>query len=156
MILLPDNPSIHSVSQFNLMVRLSGSAPMRVRDALFVTDQLVRHGCYDLASRVIDRLAGAGHRNETLNVRLDGLAMAAERVRDVLGLDAMLADSSKIERLLSFNSCIFGSMTTPKRLAIVYSTAWNNFDVSFPFLHCLIASHADCIIYVKNPERGMY
>jgi pimeloyl-ACP methyl ester carboxylesterase len=84
------------------------------------------------------------------------LAKAAEQVRAIPGLDTMLADSCKVEKLLSFKSCIFGAGGGSNRLVIVYSTAWNNFDISFPFLHCLIASHADCIIYVKNQGRGMY
>jgi len=156
MILHPDNPAIHSVWQFNRLVRLSRSVKLRVRDALFTADQLVRHGCYDLACRVIDSVAARGHRNETLILRLERLAKAAERVRAISGLDAMLADSCKVEKLLSFNSSIVGAGRASNRLVIVYSTAWNNFEISFPFLHCLIARHADCIVYVKNPERGMY
>jgi hypothetical protein len=155
-ILHPDNPEIHSVSQFNHLAHLSGSVTLGVRDALFTADQLIRHGCYDRACRVIDSVAACGYRNETLNRRLEMLAKAAEQVRAIAGLDAVLTDSCMVKKLLSFRSCILGAGGAPNRLVIVYSTAWNNFDISFPFLHGLIASRADCIVYVKNPRRGMY
>ncbi len=150
------DPSIHSLSQFHLLVHPPGSSKPRLRDHLFAANQLVRHGCYDRACCVIDGVAAGNYRNETLGLRLERLAKAAEQLRAISGLDAMLADSCKVEKLLSFHSSIFGKGRDSKRLVIVYATAWNNFDVSFPLLHCLIASRVDHIVYVKNPGLGMY
>lgn len=154
--LQPDDPSIHSLSQLNFLLHQSSIAKPKVRDGLFTANQLARHGFCDDASRVIDRVAARGHRNETLTLRLERLVKTVEQARAISGLGEMLADSHKLEKLLSFHSSIFRARGGSPRLVIVYSTAWNNFDISFPFLHCLIAGHADCILYVKNPERGMY
>lgn len=41
-------------------------------------------------------------------------------------------------------------------MVVVYATPCNNFDISFPFLQCLLSKRADSILYVKNPARGMF
>jgi hypothetical protein len=156
MFIHPDDPQIHSLSQLNRVIALSHSTALSVRDALFTADQLVRHGCCDHAERVVDRLAAAGHRNETLSRWLRRLSAAAEHVRSVPGLSAILADVPRLEILFSLQSSVYTAGGAAQKLVVVYSTAYNNFDISFPFLHCLLARHADRMIYVKNPCRGIY
>lgn len=156
MIIHPDDPQIHSLSQLNRVIALSHSTDLSVGDALFTADQLVRHGRCDHAQRVVDRLAAAGHRNETLGRWLRRLSAAAEHVRSVSGLSAILADEPGLEKLFSLRSSTYAAGHTAQKLVVVYSTAYNNFDISFPFLHCLLAPHADRILYVKNPGRGIY
>jgi hypothetical protein len=150
------DPSVHSPSQHAILLRQSQSTTLGARDALFTTDQLLRHGCHAPARRVIDSVRARGVRNETLNRRLDKLARLADRVAVIPGLDVMLADVPSVETLLSFRSTMLKARGDGGRLVVVYGTAWNNFDISFPFLHCLIARHADCFVYVKNQKGGMY
>jgi len=155
-ILNPFDPSIHSSGQLRLLVKAASGKARRKRDALFDAGQLIRHGHYDDAVLIIDRLRGEAVANETFNLRLNRLATAAEQVHSVPNLRQLLGNAELVDQLLSVRSALLGGTEHVNHLLIVYSTAYNNFDISFPFLHCLVSPYADCILYVKNPERGMY
>lgn len=152
----PSAPEIHSWLQLVQTVRRSGDKSLGIRDALFTADQLIRHGCHGPALRVIGSLVAANRRNETFQLRLEKLAAAAEQLRRIPNLKSPFFNPVQSEKLLSFGSVLLKRSEAPRSLMVVYATGYNNFDISFPFLHCLIAERADAVLYVKNPALGMY
>jgi hypothetical protein len=152
----PDEPSIHSWLQFALALERSADPSLGPGDSLFAADQLLRHGCHGHACKVIERLTAEDHRNATFGLRLKKLVAMADQVRLTAGLPRILKRPGMTERMLSFRSLFLRINASTERLVVVYATAYNNFDISFPFLHVLLEKHADCVLYVKNPARGMY
>jgi hypothetical protein len=41
-------------------------------------------------------------------------------------------------------------------LVIVFATAWNNFGISLPVLHFMLDKYPASVLYIKNPDKGMY
>jgi hypothetical protein len=156
MILSADNPHIHSFVQLSQLLLQVQSSELKISDALSIIEQLLRHGCYERAAQLISNMFDLKHENETFNLRLEKLNALANQISLINGVSEILIDSDKVKALLSVDSCLIKGMADSGKIVIVYATAWNNFDISFPFLHHLIVSKASYIIYIKNPYRGMY
>ena len=152
----PDSQLIHSWLQLALVLEKSEDPALGVSDSLFSIDQLIKHGCHDAARRIIDRLAAKNFRNETFQLRLQKLEAASVQIQRIPELKNPLVAPRISERLLSFQSLLLTRGDVARQMVVVYATPCNNFDVSFPFLHCLLSGQADSILYVKNPARGMY
>jgi hypothetical protein len=58
--------------------------------------------------------------------------------------------------LLSDKSHFWIGMCEPERLIIVFSTAYNNFDISFLVLHAIFLQYGYSILYLKNLDGGMF
>ena len=115
MFLHPNDPSIHSVAQLNRLLNDSHAEMPGIKEALFTADQLVRHGSYNGARRVIDKLAACGYQNETFRLRLQRLEKAAAQVQAIPGLKGIFAEPRKIERLLSLESFMLATGGDPRQ-----------------------------------------
>jgi hypothetical protein len=155
-IIASDNSYIHSFEQLWRLLFQKQSENINIKNALFIARNLLSHGCYERAHPIINSLAALNHNNETLNQILEKLSRLSEQISKIPKIDDILIDSTKVMDLLSFRSCTLKGSTENRKIIIVYATPFNNFDISFPFLHHLIATKATHIIYVKNPARGMY
>jgi hypothetical protein len=155
-IISSENPYIHSFEQLWRLLLQKQSENLNIKNALFTARILLNHGCYERALPIVNSLAALNHNNETFNQILEKLTRLSEQISRIPKIDDILIDPTKVIALLSPRSCTLKGSADNRKIIIVYATPYNNFDISFPFLHHLIATKAAHIIYVKNPVRGMY
>ena len=153
MVLSNDNPDLHSFDQLSAVVAASADTRMTKR-ALHVATQLTIHGMADKAEVFIKAL-----RDHTKSQFARDYLIRLESIRANLGgqdiWDKVQQKDHILRHLLGFNS-IYLPRPDSRHLIIVFSAAYNNFGVSFPLLHLTLSKRPVAILYIKNPDKGLY
>jgi len=145
----------HSLDQLQLLNRLSVNPRLTGRDVLFLTTQLVLHGA-PLAERAIARLA------ETIPHPsvLDHAAMLGRVERELRALphrERVLGDRRLHNALYHRSGFVLtrGSRH-PEKLLVVFTTMYNNFDISNAMLQALLLEFGISILIVKDCTAHNY
>ena len=150
-----DNVQIHGADRLDFLRGRLRAGALTLRERLLLADEFTAYGLPDEALPVI-----AGLRHDVANASALRFLERLVRVNGYLaGIANPVTERSAPERharLLGPASSFWPSPTAPDRLLVVLATAYNNFYVSFPVLHGILARHDRSILYVKNPGRGMY
>ncbi len=153
MIIANNNPHLHSFEQIRGVVA-SAENLEKTKDSLYVATQLTLHGVLDKAREFIET-ASKNTQNQGALTYLTRL----EKIRANLGAQdcwhSLQQKGHILRHLLGVNS-IYLPHSESKHLIIVFSTAYNNFGISFPLLHLTLAKAAASVLYVKNPGQGLY
>lgn len=150
-----DDVRIHGADRLAYLRGRLREGALTLRERFLLADEFTAYGLPDEALPVI-----AGLRHDVDNA---GASRFLERLVQVnaylAGIAYPVTERSAPERharLLGPASSFWPSPAAPERLLVVLATSFNNFYVSFPVLHGILARHDCSILYVKNPGRGMY
>ena len=150
-----DDVRIHGADRLAYLRGRLREGALTLRERFLLADEFTAYGLPDEALPVI-----AGLRHDVDNA---GALRFLERLVQVnaylAGIANPVTERSAPERharLLGPGSSFWPSPAAPEKLLVVLATSFNNFYVSFPVLHGILARHDRSILYVKNPGRGMY
>ena len=146
-------PAVHSAEQLDEIIRLS-SRKLNLHDSLTLGTQLVIHGQNEIAHKFI-AARKSEYSNRHVATYLDGLDRLNRNISIYQVAEFMKNNKNFAEQLLSFKPTYVKS-TNRDRLIIVFATAWNNFGLSFPVLHSILIKYPVSVLYIKNPDAGMY
>jgi hypothetical protein len=144
--------AIHSLRQLGIVIALSEGR--EVREALFIATQLTIHGLSNHARKFIEMTKQSTQNRHALNylIWLEKICANVE-AHDVW--NKIHQKNNIFRQVLGFNS-IYVPRRKNGQLIIVFATSYNNFGISFPLLHSMLERSSGSILYLKNPDLGMY
>jgi len=150
--LLKTDRSIHSLRQLDHVIALSEGR--EVQDALFIATQLAIHGLTNHAMKFIEMTRQNTQNQHALSylIWLEKICANVE-AHDVW--NKIHQKNNIFRQVLGFNS-IYVPRRKNSQLIIVFATSYNNFGISFPLLHSMLERNSGSILYLKNPDLGMY
>ncbi|MEH6496956.1 MAG: hypothetical protein V7740_14515 [Pseudomonas marincola] len=120
--------------------------------SFFIATELSIHGHVDFSTAYIEEI-----RNSRARAARNPYINFLENINNSLSkynISEQISHGSKLfERLLGFDTLFFEGGSN---LIIVFATMYNNFGVSFPVLHSMLLGQGHSILYIKNPDVGMY
>lgn len=127
-----------------------------LKDRLHVTQSLVAYGQVEASEQSLSLL-------DTLAPQIRGADFLVEKYRRQLEILKKFKISEKLQRnrfhesaLLDPELPVFFENPEKKGLIVVFSTNFNNFELSFPVLHCILQSYGHSILYLKDARRRFF
>lgn len=146
----------HSPEHLQRALAQNEDASLGLKDRLHVTQSLVAYGQVAASEESLARLDGLVH-------QVRGADQLAEKFRKQLEILKKFSISEKLKKNESQESALLDPekpvfFENPKRkgLIIVFATNFNNFEVSFPVLHCILENYGYSIFYLKDAKRRFY
>ncbi|MBT5432304.1 MAG: hypothetical protein HOL02_15570 [Rhodospirillaceae bacterium] len=151
----PENPTIHSDAQRKRIFYKSKDTGIPSKVASAILAQMTQHGYHQEALEIYGKYY-SDSLNHHIKKLYDRLKLANIEISEIHELDIIMNNRKIVESFLSDKNFFWEGETDPEKLIIVFSTAYNNFDISFPDLHAVLMQYGFSILYLKNPDRGMF
>jgi hypothetical protein len=145
----------HSLSQLGEIQRLYNSSNLSIREALFVTTQLVNHG-YPEAQGAIDVLRSKLPQ-EAAQEYLNQLQKRHAAVQAVPNLLQILGDEKAVRALYETSGFVFRPGSTRSSVAVViFTSKFNNYHLANPILDSLLSNLGVARLFLKDTTSSVY
>lgn len=140
---------LHSLEQLQLLNELGAKPQLTGNEALFLTTQLVLHGAR-YAEGAIDRLTAA-IQHPSLQQHAAMLRRVESALRALPHRERMLTDTKLRHALYRVEGHVLLRGTKhPQKLLVVFTTMYNNFDISNPMLMAFLLEFGVSVLILKD------